>query len=190
MAFLFFLLGMGQLCAQKVKGYGYLYCHMSQKGEYTAYALSRDGFNFHELLGGDPVYDPAKLSLIEGGSRDAYIARAGNGKGYVMVATDMSNHKSHSWFNYGIDLLKSDDLIHWTSVSFDFRKGPGIFSDAAAPDFYTDYSAIDRVWAPQIIWDPAYTWADGQKGGYMIYYSLLNAKEDHYDRVFYSYAAR
>ena len=29
-----------------VKGdYGYLYCHMSDKGEWTAYALSRDGYN-------------------------------------------------------------------------------------------------------------------------------------------------
>ena len=27
-----------------VKGdYGYLYCHMSDLGEYTAYAISRDG---------------------------------------------------------------------------------------------------------------------------------------------------
>ena len=172
----------------KVKGYGYLYCHMSQKGEYTAYALSKDGVHFHELLGGDPVYDPAKVSKIEGGSRDAYIARSGDTKQYVMVVTDMSNHKSHSWYNYGIDLLKSKDLIHWTSVSFDFRKGPGIFCDPASPDFYKDYSAICRVWAPQVIWDPNYQWTDGQKGGYMIYYSLLNSKEDHYDRIFYSYA--
>lgn len=172
----------------KVKGYGYLYCHMSKNGEYTAYALSRDGLNFHELLAGDPVYNPEKLSAIEGGSRDAYIARSGDGKGYVMVVTDMSNHKSHSWYNYGIDLLKSTDLIHWTSVSFDFRKGPGIFSDPKSADFYKDYSAICRVWAPQVIWDPDYRWENGQQGGYFIYYSLLNGKEDKYDRIFYSYA--
>lgn len=35
---------------------------------------------------------------------------------------------------------------------------------------------------------PSYVWADGTKGGYMIYYSLLNPAEDQYDRVFYSYA--
>ncbi|UAY56621.1 glycoside hydrolase family 43 protein [Arachidicoccus terrestris] len=179
---------MNALFAQTTKGYGYLYCHMSQKGEYTAYALSRDGIHFQELLDGDPVYDPARLSRIEGGSRDAFIARAGKGNGYVMVVTDMSNHKSHSWHNYGIDLLKSDDLINWSSVSFDFRKGPGIFCDSDSPDFYKDYGAICRVWAPQIIWDARYQWPDGQKGGYMIYYSLLNAKEDRYDRIFYSYA--
>ena len=53
-------------------------------------------------------------------------------------------------FNYGINLLKSDDLIHWTSTTFDFRQGPGIFCDPQSPDVYKDYSTIKRVWAPQI----------------------------------------
>ena len=26
--------------------YGYLYCHMSDRGEYTAYAVSRDGYHY------------------------------------------------------------------------------------------------------------------------------------------------
>ena len=51
-----------------VKGnYGYLYCHMSNKGEWTAYAISRD----------------------------AYITRLHNGNGYIMVTTDMCNRKRH-----------------------------------------------------------------------------------------------
>ena len=25
--------------------YGYLYCHMSDRGQWTAYAISRDGYN-------------------------------------------------------------------------------------------------------------------------------------------------
>lgn len=105
-----------------------------------------------------------------------------------MVTTDMSNAKSRSWFNYGINLLKSDDLIHWTSTTFDFRRGPDIFCDPQSPDVYKDYSTIKRVWAPQIFLGPSYVWTDGTKGGYMIYYSLLNPAEDQYDRVFYSYA--
>ena len=44
------------------------------------------------------------------------MLRTYDGKGYVMVTTDMSNRKSRSWFNHGIDLLRSDDLIHWESV--------------------------------------------------------------------------
>lgn len=172
-----------------VKGdYGYLYCHMSDRGEWTAYALSRDGFHFHDLIGGDSIFSPARVARIEGGTRDAYICRKHDGSGYLMVTTDMCVAKSKQWYNYGIDLLTSDDLIHWESTTFDFREGPAIFSDPESPDAYEDYSAIARVWAPQIFWNPEYMWPDGRKGGYMIYYSLLNTAEDTYDRMFYSYA--
>ena len=107
--------------------YGYLYCHMSDRGEYTAYALSRDGYHYEDVIGGDPIFDPEQLARIEGGTRDAFIARAHDGKGYVMVTTDMCVRKSKVWDNYGIDLLRSRDLIHWESVTFDFRQGPEIF---------------------------------------------------------------
>lgn len=103
--------------------YGYLYCHMSDNGEFTAYALSRDGLHYHDLLEGKAIMNPEQYALIEGGQRDAYICRkSDSGKGYLMVTTDMCNRKSRTWFNYGINLLKSDDLIHWTSTTFDFRR--------------------------------------------------------------------
>ncbi|MGX8697918.1 MAG: glycoside hydrolase family 43 protein, partial [Prevotella sp.] len=51
----------------KVKGdYGYLYCHMSDRGEYTAYALSRDGYHYEDIIGGDAVIDPKVHARIEG----------------------------------------------------------------------------------------------------------------------------
>lgn len=180
------------LAQNKVKGsYGYLYCHMSDKGEWTAYAVSRDGYNYQDILGGSPVFDPEAHARIEGGTRDAYITRSHDGKGYVMVTTDMCVRKSHKWDNYGIDLLKSDDLIHWTSVTLDYRQGQRIFSDFGRADSpYKDWSTINRVWAPQIFWDPDYQWENGEKGGYMIYYSMLNRPEEQYDRMYYSYADR
>ena len=168
--------------------YGYLYCHMSDRGEYTAYALSRDGYNYEDLLEGNAIMDPKEHARIEGGQRDAFITRAWNGKGYVMVTTDMCVAKSHIWDNYGIDLLKSNDLIHWTSVTFDYRKGTSIFCNPDAESVYKDWSTINRVWAPQIFWDPDYVWENGDKGGYMIYYSMLNRPEEGYDRMYYSYA--
>ena len=184
--------------------YGYLYCHMSDKGQWTAFAVSRDGYHYEDILGGDPIMDPKEHARIEGGQRDAYICRSWNGKGYVMVTTDMNNAmtkalgKQSDWDNYGIDLLKSDDLIHWTSVSFDFRKGPYIFDKsissppsqggAGGESVYKDWSNINRVWAPQIFWDPDYVWENGEKGGYMIYYSMWNRAEEKYDRMYYSYA--
>ena len=68
-----------------VKGnYGYLYCHMSDKGEWTAYAISRDGYNSQDINGGNPIFNPEEHARIKGGTRDAYIT--------------------------GIDLLKSDGL--------------------------------------------------------------------------------
>ena len=118
--------------------YGYLYCHMSDRGQWTAYAISRDGYNYEDVMGGRPIMDPKEHARIEGGQRDAYICRAADGKGYLMVTTDMNNAmtkalgKENDWDNYGIDLLRSDDLINWTSVSFDYRKGTSIFCNPDA----------------------------------------------------------
>ena len=168
--------------------YGYLFCHMSDLGEYTAFAISRDGYNYEDIIGGKAIMDVNEHARIEGGQRDAYITRSYDGKGFVMVNTDMCVAKTGRWTNYGIDLLKSDDLIHWTSVTFDFRKGASIFMDPESPSVYKDFSKISRVWAPQIFWDPNYEWANGDKGGYFIYYSMANWSEEGYDRMYYSYA--
>ena len=145
--------------------YGYLYYHMNDKGKWTAFAVSRDKYNYQDIKGGEPIFDSEKLARIEGGTRDAYITRSYDSKDYIMVTTDMCVRKSHIWDNYGIDLLKSDDLIHWTSVTFDYRKGEGIFCDPKSPSPYKDFSTINRVWTPQIFWDSNYTWENGDKGG-------------------------
>ena len=163
-------LGMLSLSAQNLQrgSYGYLYCHMSDNGEFTAYALSRDGLHYHDLNEGKAVMDAGQLAGIEGGQRDAYVCRkSDSGKGYLMVTTDMCVAKSKQWYNYGINLLKSDDLIHWTSTTFDFRKGNEIFCDPESPDII----------------------ANGEKGGYFIYYSIWSFNDnDKYDRMVYSYA--
>ena len=65
--------------------YGYLYCHMSDRGEYTAYAISRDGYHYEDLNNGNAIFDPEVHARIEGGTRDAYITRKHDGKGYLMV---------------------------------------------------------------------------------------------------------
>ena len=168
--------------------YGYLYCHMSDKGEYTAYALSRDGYHYEDLIGGRAVIDSKIHARIEGGQRDAYVCRSYDGKGFVMVTTDMCVAKSHKWDNYGIDLMTSKDLINWESKTFDYRQGTKIFTNPEAESVYKNWSTINRVWAPQIFWDPNYVWENGEKGGYMIYYSMWNQPEEKYDRMYYSYA--
>ena len=175
--------------------YGYLYCHMNGNGRaWTAYALSRDGLHYHDLLQGDSVFSDAEHARIEGATRDAYIFRRHDCSGYLMLCTDMNVgafkrlNKQAEWDNYGITLLRSDDLIHWQSTSFDYRQGPSIFSDPKAKSAYRDWSTINRVWAPQAVWDPTYVWPNGKKGGYFVYYSMWNRAEEKYDRMYYSYA--
>jgi len=175
--------------------YGYLYCHMNGNGRaWTAYALSRDGFHYHDLLHGDSVFSDAEHARIEGATRDAYIFRRHDSTGYLMLCTDMNVgafkrlNKQAEWDNYGITLLRSDDLIHWESTSFDYRKGPAIFSNPKAKSVYKNWATINRVWAPQAVWDPTYRWPDGRKGGYFVYYSMWNRAEEKYDRMYYSYA--
>ena len=157
--------------------YSYLYFHMSDRGQWTAYALSEDGLHFHDLLCGDSIFSPTQMAGIEGGTRDAYICRRHDNKGFLMVTTDMNNRatrhmgKSSEWENYGIDLMTSTDLINWLSTSFDFRKGSAIFTDFTndktgredlqIKPVYNDFSKVCRVWAPQVIWDDSYRWPDG-----------------------------
>ena len=170
--------------------YGYLYCHMAGDSENTLYALGTKedrGVKFHPLINNEPIYDAEQVAGIEGGVRDAFICR-GKDNNYLMVTTDMSNRKTRSWFNHGINLLKSNDLIHWTSTTFDFRKGNEIFSDPQSHDWFKDWTKVNRVWAPQIIWDADY---NNGEGGYLIYYSMLSTNEgDDHDRIYYSYASR
>ncbi len=175
--------------------YGYLFCHMNDRGRaWTAYALSRDGLHYHDLLGGDSIFSDYKHARIEGATRDAYICRKHDGSGYLMVCTDMNVgqfkdlKKKAEWDNYGICLLRSNDLIHWESTSFDYRQGTRIFCDEKAPSVYRNWETINRVWAPQIMWDADYQWPDGKIGGYFIYYSMWNRDEEQYDRMYYSYA--
>lgn len=176
-------------------GYGYLYCHMNDRGRaWTAFAISRDGFHYQDLLQGDSVFSDAEVARIEGATRDAYICRRHDGKGYLMVCTDMNVGakerlgKVETWDNYGIDMLTSDDLVNWHSVTLDFRKGKSIFSDPESESVYKNWATINRVWAPQIVWDGEYRWPDGRRGGYMVYYSMWNRGEEAYDRMYYSYA--
>ncbi len=179
------------------KGDHMLYCHMNDAGPaWTAYAISKDGIEYHDLLEGDSIFSDHIMAPIEGRTRDSFICRRHDDTGFLMVCTDMEANeasrkrlgKKETWDNFGICLLTSDDLINWKSTSFDYRKGKEIFSNPDDESVYKDWSTINRVWAPQIMWDASYEWPDGKIGGYMIYYSMWNRDEEPYDRMYYSYA--
>lgn len=174
--------------------FGYLYTFMNPDKEITNYALGSKeslGKKFEVLLEGAEIFDTEALASIEHGTRDAYLNRGQRSDQYLMTTTDMSNIRSGVWNNHGMDLLRSTDLVHWESSVFDFRKGKSIFSDPEATvenGYKTDaeYEKINRVWAPQFIWDEN---AFNGKGAYLVYYSLLSSNPgDNHDRIFYSYA--
>lgn len=179
--------------AEADEWYGYLYTYMNSGKEITNMALGDKeglGKRFQQLLDGEEIFNTAALAGIEGGTRDAYLGRGIGNQQYLMVTTDMCNAKSGKWNNYGMDLLRSNDLVHWESTVFDFRKGKSIFSDNnVTTDCYKtdeEYAKINRVWAPQFIWDAN---ANNGEGAYLVYYSLLSSNEwDKYDRIYYSYA--
>lgn len=175
--------------------HGYLYCFMNAQTEITNYALGNredKGQRFDVLLGGAEIFDTYALAGIEHGTRDAYMDRGQGSDGYFITTTDMKQHVSGVWNNYGLNLLHSDDMVHWTATTFDFRRGKALFSDPEAEtgcyNSNSEYARIYRVWAPQFIWDKDY---DEGRGGYLVYYSLLSTNPgDTYDKIYYSYTDR
>ena len=134
--------------------------------EAIRFALSDNGLVYKALNGDQPIIASSTISLT-GGVRDPHIMRTENGQ-YYMVVTDMVS--ANGWnSNRGLILMKSSNLTDWTSTAIHI------------PSTYpADFSAVDRVWAPQTIYDPAV-------GKYMVYFSMRKGSTD-YDKVYYAYA--
>lgn len=135
--------------------------------EQICFALSYDGYNYKALNGGKPVINSKDISLT-GGVRDPHILRAEDGKTFYMVVTDMTSNKGWD-SNRGMVLLKSTDLVNWTSTAINI------------PTVFTEFADIDRVWAPQTIYDP-------ETGKYMVYFSMKRKGPGNFDIIYYSYA--
>jgi hypothetical protein len=83
-----------------------------------------------------------------------------------MVATDMVS--ALGWnSNRAMVLMKSNNLTDWTTSVVNIQNS------------YPGYSELQRVWAPQTIFDP-------EIGKYMIYWSMKIGSEP--DKIFYAYA--
>ena len=114
-------------------------------------AVSLDGYNYKALNGNQPVLDSRVISST-GGVRDPHILRCENGKTFYMVVTDMVS--GNGWdSNRAMVLLKSKDLVHWTSNIVNIQKK------------YPAQENLKRVWAPQTVYDK-------EAGKYMVYWSM------------------
>lgn len=143
-------------CAQP-KMDSYLFAYFTGNApeeEQICFALSDDGYNYTLLNDGEPIINSADIARKKS-VRDPHILRGEDGKTFYMVVTDMRSWDGWS-SNDGLVLLKSSDLINWTSSAIDFPE--------TWPDMF-DRDALTQVWAPQTIYDPV-----AKK--YMVYYSI------------------
>jgi len=153
----------------KCSAYLFVYFTGNRKDEeQIRFALSSDGYNFKALNKDKPIISSEKISLT-GGVRDPHILRCEDGKTFYMVVTDMTSDKGWD-SNRGMVLLKSTDLINWTSTAINI---PTVFPN--------EFGDVLRVWAPQTIYDPSV-------GKYMVYFSMLKSGKGDYDKIYYSYA--
>ncbi|MDR6944761.1 family 43 glycosylhydrolase [Mucilaginibacter pocheonensis] len=146
----------------------YLFVYFTGNGneqEAIRFAISKDGLNYYALNNSEPVLSSKKISST-GGVRDPHILRGQDGKTFYMVATDMV--ASNGWdSNRAMVLLKSNDLINWTSTIVNIQKK------------FPGQDSLLRVWAPQTIYDE-------KAGKYMIYWAMKYGKEP--DKIYYAYA--
>jgi len=146
--------------------YLFTYFHgNSVEEEQICFSVSLDGYHYRALNNNRPVIDSKKISET-GGVRDPHILRSQDGETFYMVVTDMTSSKGWD-SNRGMVLLKSKDLVNWTSSTINIQKK------------YPGQEELKRVWAPQTIYDP-------DAGKYMIYWSMQHGNGP--DIIYYAYA--
>jgi hypothetical protein len=151
---------------RKYSAYLFTYFTGNGKGEEEIrFALSNDGYNFRALNSNQPVIYSSLISST-GGVRDPHILRGADGKTFYMVATDMVSELGWN-SNRAMVLLRSPDLINWTSSVINIQKR------------FPGNDSLLRVWAPQTIYDAA-----AKK--YMLYWSMKHGKDA--DKIYYAYA--
>jgi hypothetical protein len=146
---------------------GYVMVYFKDQNQCAYMAISRDGYTFTDINGGQRVFDGTMLAEQKG-VRDPHIARGPDGAFYLTM-TDLHIFGQRAGFretqwqrpqekygwgnNRAIVLMKSWDLIHWTHT--DFRV------DTAFPEL----GDIDCSWAPQTVYDEA-------AGKMMVYFTI------------------
>lgn len=162
-----FALTAGSVIAQEPKKSAYLFVYFTGNSgleESIRFALSNDGYTYRALNNNQPVISSAEISST-GGVRDPHILRGADGKTFYMVVTDMVAAKGWD-SNRAMVLLKSTDLVNWTSSVVNIQKR------------FPGQENLLRVWAPQTIYDQ-------EAGKYMIYWSMKHGSDP--DKIYWAY---
>ncbi|MBK9989678.1 MAG: glycoside hydrolase family 43 protein, partial [Verrucomicrobia bacterium] len=160
---------------------GYLMVYFKDQTHSAYFAISRDGYHFTDVNGGDPVFDGSTLAEQKG-VRDPHITRGPDGAFYLAM-TDLHIFGKRAGFrdtewerpqekygwgnNRALVLMKSWDLIHWTHSIFRV--------DQAFPEL----GDIDCSWAPEATYDPV-------KGKMMVYFTIRYGNKN--ANIYYAYA--
>ncbi len=89
----------------------------SAQGEQIYFAVSRDGLNWKDINGGNPVLTS---TLGEKGLRDPFIMRSADGSKFFVIATDLKINGNGDWTaaqtkgSKSIMVWESSDLINWS----------------------------------------------------------------------------
>lgn len=151
------------------KNEAYLFTYFTGNGpgeEAIRFAVSTDGYNYRALNKNQPVIESKAISK-SGGVRDPHILRGADGKTFYMVATDLYVPEM-GWNNYAMILMKSTDLINWSSSGVNIPQA-----------FPKEFGDVNRVWAPQTIFD-------NKTGKYMVYFSMKQGNNP--DIIYYAFA--
>jgi hypothetical protein len=127
----------------------YLFAHFKEKltpdGEQVYFAVSKDGFNWEQLKGGNPILES---TIGECGCRDIEVVRLVTG-GFVILTTDlcvvhrMDENYNIDWIDINrhgskvLNLWRSDDLIHFSPQE----------------QIYFGRDDFGCLWAPEVIYD-------------------------------------
>lgn len=135
----------------------YLFVHFRERktpdGEQVYFGLSRDGFHWEPVNGGQPVL---WSFLGEKGVRDCTVIRCHTDGKYRIFATDLSlayNFRSKYHFDWPtvsrtgskcLSMWESEDLVHWSPQRL-LTLGDADFGCLWAPDVFYDPQQQDYV---------------------------------------------
>ena len=160
---------------------GYLFVYFKDQNQCAYLAISRDGFTFTDINGGQPVFLGTELAEQKG-VRDPHITRGPDG-GFYLAMTDLhifgqrAGYRTNQWErpqekygwgnNRALVMMKSWDLIHWTRADFNVAQAFPALGDT------------DCAWAPETIYDD-------QMGIMMVYFTIRYNNKN--ANIYWSYA--
>ncbi|MFC0686772.1 glycoside hydrolase family 43 protein [Novosphingobium clariflavum] len=144
-------------------------------------AVSRDGYSFTDVNGGQPVLSGRGIAEQQG-IRDPHIVRGPDGAFYLSMTdlhiyaqreglrhTEWERPKAtHGWGNNrSLIFMKSRDLVHWTHAIVHVDR------------LFPETANLSAAWAPETIYDP-------KARKMMVYYTTRNGAGT--EHMVYSYA--